>query len=481
MKLKHRFVYVALFCLAHSAGAQDLRQTLFVAADRALETATEARAPLLAPRAFERGAMAYTDAESDLERGRNLERIRDRLAEATEYFRAASEAAAIASITLASAIETRDEAAAASADTFAAELWAEAESLFDDAARRLEVGSINAARERAADAEAAYRDAELTAIKAQYLSQTRALLAQAEQARVPRYAPRTYQRAASLLQQAEQQLNENRYDTDLPRSLAQQANYEAGHAIYLAERIQEMRDARWTEEDIILAYEEPMIEIAAAADIAARLDAGTEPVEAELVAYIEDLRQHEQQLQTDAEENRRRIVDLEEEIRELDERLGGVSEERVALVQRLEAEAANRAQFERIESLFGREEATIYREGNNTIIRLVGLTFASGSANVDPAFRPVLEKVRAAVAVFPRSRIVIEGHTDSYGSDDANLALSRARAQSVGTFLTDEFGVASFRISAIGYGETRPIANNETDQGRTRNRRIDLRIEPQIE
>ncbi len=61
------------------------------------------------------------------------------------------------------------------------------------------------------------------------------------------------------------------------------------------------------------------------------------------------------------------------------------------------------------------------------------------------------------------------------------MALSRTRAESVGQYLNTELGIASFRISAVGYGETRPIANNETPLGRTRNRRIDILIEPQIE
>jgi len=131
--------------------------------------------------------------------------------------------------------------------------------------------------------------------------------------------------------------------------------------------------------------------------------------------------------------------------------------------------------------VFSRDEALVYREGNNIIMRLVGLTFESGQANVDPEYQPLLTKVRDAVEVFPRSQVIVEGHTDSYGSDGANMALSRTRAESVGEYLSTELNIASFRISAVGYGETRPIANNETPQGRTRNRRIDILIEPQIE
>lgn len=474
---------LATLMLASNAPAQEqnLRSTLFTSADAALEAAREANAELLAPESFGEGMEAYRDAEEDLSRGRDVERIRAHLREAVDGFETALEAAEIADVTLASMIKTRDDASTANAATFAPELWSDAEEAFDDAARQLESDDIRDARERASEAETLYRDAELTAIKAQFLSQTRALLAQAEQARVARYAPRTLERARSLLEEAERELNENRYDTDRPRSLAQQANYEARHAIRLAEQIQEIRDEDLTEEDIILRYEQPLTRIAAAADKVAPLDEGVEPVVTELVDYVEQLRERAAQAERDLEDSRVRIVELEEEIRELDERLGGVSQERVALVQRLEAEDRIREQFDTIETMFTREEARISREGNTLVMSLVGLTFASGSATVGSEDRPLLEKVSRAANVFPRSQIIVEGHTDSYGSDDTNMALSRNRAESVSAYLSGELGVQQFRISAVGYGETRPIANNETPQGRTRNRRIDVRIEPQIE
>jgi outer membrane protein OmpA-like peptidoglycan-associated protein len=468
--------------MAATAGAQDdVRSRLFNATDAALERARAAEAELLAPETFARALEVYAGAEEDFARGRSIERIRVALDQTTELANAATEAAESATVTLASLIKTRDDATAASAATFAAELWTGAEETFDAAARRLESGDIRGARGRAEEAEALYRDAELTAIKAQYLSQTRALLAQAEQLRVPRYAPKTFARAQELLTQAETELNANRYDTDLPRSLAQQANYEARHAIFLAEQIISMDESELSQEDVILRYEEPLTQIAAAADKVAALDNGTDPVVAELVAYIEELRENSQQAQLDFETSRTRIAELDEEIRNLDTQLGGVSQERVALVQRLEAEARIRDQFTSIEQIFTREEARVSREENAIVIRLVGLTFGTGSAAVAPTHRPLLEKVQQAAAVFPRAQIVIEGHTDSYGSDETNMRLSQQRAEAVSMYLASELGVPSFRMSAVGYGETRPIANNETAQGRERNRRIDVRIEPQLE
>jgi outer membrane protein OmpA-like peptidoglycan-associated protein len=464
-----------------AAAQQDLRATLFVEADQALAAARAANAEQLAPATFQRAMESYQGAENDLTRGRGVDRVRTELATASKTFKQAKDTAEIASVTLASLIKTRADATKANAATFAAQQWTAATERFDSATRRLESGDVRGARSRSDEAEALFRDAELNSIKAQYLSQTRALLAEADQGRVSRVAPKTLERARALLAQAEKALNENRYDTDLPRSLAQQANYEARHAIYLAKVINAMKEEDRSIEDVIVSYEEPLVQIGAAADKVVQLDKGVDPVTADLVSYIEKLREEASQSRVDLTDTRKRIGELQEEIRGLDEQLGGVSQERVALVQRLEAEARIREQFTTIENLFERDEARVSREGNRVIIRLVGLTFPSGQANVLPSHRALLEKVQKAADVFPRSQIVIEGHTDSYGDDDANLMLSRRRAEAIGAYLSGNLGVQAFRISAVGYGETQPIASNDTPQGRERNRRIDVIIEPQLD
>ena len=121
----------------------ELRATLFVQADKALETARAANAELLAPGTFGRGLEAYSSAENDLTRGRNIERIRSSLDTATKAFTDATNAAEIANVTLAALIKTRADAMNADAGTFATELWAEAGERFDSAARRLESGKTS--------------------------------------------------------------------------------------------------------------------------------------------------------------------------------------------------------------------------------------------------------------------------------------------------------------------------------------------------
>ena len=469
--------WVAL-AVARPTLAQDLRSPLFQAADAALAAAEAANASVLAPAAYESGMSDYNAAENDLARGRSINRIQGRLADAEADFNQAAATAATAAATFAPLLEVRVNAMDARADLFAAELWDDAEDAFRAVSRRLETSPSADPGDRTATVETLYRDAELTAIKAQHLSQTRALLAQAALDRVPQYAPRTHAQAQALLARAEAALDEDRYDVEPALQLAGQAAYEIRRAFSMTQRVRELVDRDRTVEDLILEYEEGLAQIAAAAGREARLDAGHGPLIEDLVAGIEALRQREQQLQIDVRENRIRIAGLEDEIRELDEQLGGVFRERVALVQQLEAGERVRERFERIENLFAVGQAQVSREGDSVIITLTGLTFASGSSQIDPAHAPLLEAVGEAVGVFPQSSVVVEGHTDSYGGASSNMSLSRARAEAVGAYLRDRLEISGNRISSLGFGETRPVANNETAQGRARNRRIEVRITP---
>jgi outer membrane protein OmpA-like peptidoglycan-associated protein len=199
------------------------------------------------------------------------------------------------------------------------------------------------------------------------------------------------------------------------------------------------------------------------------------------VTFVENLRAENQELQQESEANALRAADMAEEIRALDERLGGATAERTALVQRLEAQARVKEQFETIEQMFGREEARVFREGDNVILRLVGLSFDSGKSELKQENLDLLAKVERAIDVFPRSELIIEGHTDSYGSDDMNQTLSQSRAEAVQQYMINAMRIPSYRLIATGFGETNPIANNETASGRAQNRRIDVVIKPNLD
>ncbi len=151
------------------------------------------------------------------------------------------------------------------------------------------------------------------------------------------------------------------------------------------------------------------------------------------------------------------------------------------LIQRIEDEARTKDQFVKINTIFTPQEARVSREGNDIILRLLGLSFESGRIDIRDTYDPLLQKVREAIEIFPRSQVTVEGHTDSRGGARSNMVLSRNRAEAVAQYLTNQFALPAHRISAMGYGQTQPIANNETEQGRANNRRINIRIKPQIQ
>jgi outer membrane protein OmpA-like peptidoglycan-associated protein len=478
-----RFVlWLSLLLAVGTAGAQnELRSTFFKEADAAKAAAEAADAELLAPRSYERGMREYQAAEDALARGRNIETVRSNAGDAAQYFQTAATAADLARTALAQVMKSRQDAANAKAPELAPELWAEAQQDFGDAIRLLERGDLKGAKRKDIEATSLYRDAELVAIKAQYLSETRRLLADADRARVGRFAPLTLNKAKQLAADAERELNENRYDTDLPRSLARQANYEAKHAIYLSEVVRKVRDRDLTAEELVLSWEEALRNVAGAADLVPDMEDGPDRLTAALVGYIDSLRNENQALQQEKAENETRLAEMEEEVRTLDERLGGATAERAALVQRLEAQARVKAQFEQVEKMFTPAEARVFREGDSIILRLVGLTFPSGASDIRPESFGLLGKVEKAIDVFPRSELIIEGHTDSHGGDELNQALSQKRAESVLQYMINAMRIPTYRLIATGYGETRPIASNETESGRTRNRRIDIVIRPNLE
>lgn len=477
--LSRLFLVLSLF-LSTALSAQELRDTLFVSADAALSEARSADAPALSPRNFEKGMEEFENAEDALKRGRNIDSIRERIARATLAFNNSTKASELARISLAAVIKTRQDARNAEAASLSKPIWEDAERSFSIAVRELEKGDLKDSKKAASEAESLYRDAELGAIKTRYLADTRQLLAEAEQAKVGRYAPDTLAESRKFLQRAEKELNENRYDTDLPRSLAQQANYEARHAAYLAGLVRNVSDKRMTIEDLILAWEKPLVEIAGAADVVPDLAAGPTALSSKLAALVEDLISRNQSLDQDLNDSNTRVIEMEEEIRLLDEKLGGATQERRDLMGRLQQQARVKEQFDQVESMFDRDQAVVFREGNDVTIRLVGLSFASGSAAIDSDALSLLERVRQAVDVFPRSALLIEGHTDSYGGDETNLALSQNRAEAVMDHMIKNLRIPSTRLTAIGYGETRPVANNETKEGRARNRRIDIVIQPNL-
>ncbi len=468
---------VLLFCAASvppAMAADQVRATLFGDAETARARAQDARAALLAPESFGTGEAALARAQASFDRGRALERLRRDLDAATQAFTSAASRAARAQVFLADALVAREAALASAADQLYASPWQAAERQFNDAAVALERDDQTRAQARAAEAQQAYRAVELQAIEGRLLSRARARIAEAQAARVDRHAPQTLERAQALLASAEAVLREDRYAADEAATLAERARATADHAGFLADAVQAARARGGSIEQALLDIAAPLRAAAREASID-----GAETAAPSVLgdALVERLRARERELgETRAalEVANQRILALDDELRELDGQLGGVARERSALIMELEAQAQVRGQFDRLEGLFTRNEAQVLREGERVIIRLTGLVFPTGASTIPPDARALLAKLAEAANIFPQARFTIEGHTDARGSAQLNLGLSQDRADAVQQHLVTEQGIAEFRLRSIGLGSSRPIASNDTEDGRARNRRIDV-------
>jgi len=107
-------------------------------------------------------------------------------------------------------------------------------------------------------------------------------------------------------------------------------------------------------------------------------------------------------------------------------------------------------------------------------IDIYGINFDIGKAIVKPESYPIIEQITNYLKENPKTRILIEGHTDNTGKDDLNQALSEKRAQSIKQEIVNR-GVDASRMETIGYGASKPVADNKTAAGRTQNRRVTIK------
>ena len=121
---------------------------------------------------------------------------------------------------------------------------------------------------------------------------------------------------------------------------------------------------------------------------------------------------------------------------------------------------------------------SVTRMGDNITLNMPGsITFKSDSAELDPSFFKVLNSVNVVVKKYNKTVVEVAGHTDSTGAADYNQKLSERRANSVAQYLESQ-GLANNRVVTVGAGESRPVADNATPEGRQANRRVELTLTP---
>jgi outer membrane protein OmpA-like peptidoglycan-associated protein len=156
------------------------------------------------------------------------------------------------------------------------------------------------------------------------------------------------------------------------------------------------------------------------------------------------------------------------------------TKEQLAQEQAARREAEQRSN-EALDKLAAANAAAVKHESRGTVITLSGgVLFASGKSVLLPGAQSSLNQVAEALKAQSDTKLLIEGHTDSKGSDETNLALSKARAEAVQSYLASR-GIPADRMTANGLGSSRPVADNNTPEGRANNRRVEIVVQPPSE
>ncbi len=169
------------------------------------------------------------------------------------------------------------------------------------------------------------------------------------------------------------------------------------------------------------------------------------------------------------------VSSLRRQLWETELRVGVAEADRSAAESVLTKKQERDAAIEAARSSFTAEEGEIIlSSGGDVVMQVYGISFGVGSASLSAGQNDLVDKIVAAIQLFPAAEVNVEGHTDDTGGHDANLRLSRRRAETVARLLEQKLGRGEESIATEGFGPDKPIALNSTAEGRAMNRRIDV-------
>jgi outer membrane protein OmpA-like peptidoglycan-associated protein/uncharacterized protein len=345
-------------------------------------------------------------------------------------------------------IEARSKALQAGATSIFPERAADLDEEFRKVANLVERERIVDAKDRRPRLIAGYEQLELAALKEGTVEAAQAAIEDAKNKGAAKHAPKTFKLAEDEMKLAESVLEADRTKTEKANAHAKRAKYLAEQSIWVTELIKDFDRRDYTREDAVIWYQSQLTEIAAPLD---------EPLPFN-------------------EPNRNVVLSLQQSIKELMKQRDDTAAQRSQYEQELSLTEEQRANIEKVQSLFTPSEATVYQQRQNVLISAQGFRFPSGSSEIGPQNFALMNKIIQAVKTFPNSTIEISGHTDSTGSAQVNKTLSQQRADNVAKFLVEVGGISASRIMATGYGSERPVASNETPEGRAANRRVEILI-----
>ncbi len=436
-----------------------------------LDAARQENLDILSPRYFAKAERLYLEAQGMLERETDLSEILLKITAGRVELQRSEQTAQIARTVLADVIKVRELALAAGAADLGAEYTA-TEERFLRLTRAIEDNDLDSAQKDKAKVFDAFDQLELRAIKERNLGEAHRLLDQATANRAARQAPLSLAEAQQKLDEADAFVTDRRYQRDEIRQ-------KAAEALFYARRLEQImlqseRLQTLPAEQTALYIEGLLHQTAEQLSLPDHRDRVFEGQMEGILTSIASSQQQRQDQQDEIAALEATIDQLRVQIASLE---GSTREERAAR-QQLAEERRFQKLFSQVQGVFGPGEAEVYKQGDRLIIRLKTMSFSVGQAVIVADNYPLLSKVQRAIALFGQPLAVIEGHTDSTGSAAANLGLSQKRAEAVRAYLIANGTLPKEKIEATGFGSERPLASDQTAEGRAINRRIDIVLIP---
>jgi OOP family OmpA-OmpF porin len=429
---------------------------------------------VLAPTWFAKAESSLGKAKKGLEKGEELSEILRNTAEGQANLLKAEEITKVTRTTLADVIKSRDLARQAGAAKLGYD-YTDAEQTFLSLTSAIERGDLAYAEKRKVGLTETFRSLELRAIKTETLGEVRRLIEQAKNSRVDKIAPQSFNIAQNKLSEADAFITQHPYEKEMMHQKANEALFMSQRMFQVVDQSEKIKNMK--PEEMTLWVEKILYEITAKL---AATDMRNQPYETQvknIVGSIDSLQKDRQfmfdkvkTLKSEIETKNSQIADLE-----------GKTREQQIIKERLAAEKRFNELFIEVQNLFSSDEAEVYKKGDSLVIRLRAIQFPVGKSVIMPDNYPLLSKIQQSIRTFGEPDVVIEGHTDSTGSNEINELLSQQRAESVRQYLLANKTLSYDRIVAVGYGSSKPLASNATEEGRAVNRRIDVIIKPQAQ
>ena len=374
-------------------------------------------------------------------------------------------------------IAERDRAKAAGAQKILPEKFTKLEKRFQNAMRLTEKGETDKAKKERGELMSAYAELELDALKRATVSSAKEMIAKAEEAGAKKYAPKTLALSKNELALAVSVLEAERTEKSKAEEHATRSLELAQRSLYISDTVKVFDQRDFTDEDIVLWYQEQLTFVHKPLPGTLSFMQNNHEVVTAFKSDIENVMASEsasrEALQRSSAKNEAllsKIALLEQSSTAAEvsykSKLAGIEE----------ANSAAQARFQKVQDMFTPAEALVYRQGHNVLLTTYGFDFAVGGSEISSDNYGLLNKIIQAIKTFDDPYVLVTGHTDSTGSEETNQALSQKRAETVASFLKKVGQIPDDRVNIEGDGESRPVASNETKEGRAKNRRIEILI-----